>query len=558
MKKRQKLRSRPDSAKKDVAAGSLPQAQDLPPRRTETVSTGHRQGNNNLIIFVLLGVGFIVTRLNQLTLAGLYYDEAVYLYWGKVIGSDWSQRFIGAGSGGKQPLHSWFVALSERIFFDPIFAGRLVSGVTGAATLLAVWLIANHLFNRRIAVLAALLYILCPFTFLFDRRALTDSLLASEATWILYFSILLVKRQRPGVVIGLAVALGMAMLTKSVGQAFILLLPAALLTTDSKKLSRTQLTRWGVAVGSAVLGGYSVYYFLFGSDPAAAIIPQFEKQYGQFTMGIPELMLFPVAKWWENTWLVAGYLIDLLTIPLVVIGLGALFWLGRTERRYWLLGVWTVLPIVGQIFIANSIFDRYLLFSIPPLLILVAGFLDWLFELGKARFSGPAASAQRQRIVAAVGSACLVLLLLPSLAVIFREFTDQVAANKANSGFLALGKVRDYLLDKAKSGEVLAIVNYSPGPVEDGLAALLYNAPSVRVLRVAPVSNKLAFVDPTTRKIVPKQEVSAKDVYYAQDMSSESTGWLAGHVERIETFSNQRTDDSSIGLYRINLDDVFQ
>jgi hypothetical protein len=73
---------------------------------------------------------FLLTRLLNLIRPGLNYDEATYLYWGKVIGQDWNWRYMGASYGGKQPLHSWLVMLAERLIADAD-VGVTATGTSG-------------------------------------------------------------------------------------------------------------------------------------------------------------------------------------------------------------------------------------------------------------------------------------------------------------------------------------------------------------------------------------------------------------------------------------------
>lgn len=543
------------SRRPEKASGEHSAAQPLGarPARLAAPSTANRWSNGDLLVVGGLGIGYFATRLIQISLAGLYYDEAVYLYWAKIIGSDWGQRFIGAGAGGKQPLHSWLIAVSARVFADPILAGRLVSVATGFATLAAVWLIASRLFSRRVAMLASLLYIVVPFTFLFDRRALADSLLAAEAAWTLFLSLLLVRRQSPLTVAGLALVLGSAMLTKSVGQALLFMLPAALITADRKALTPARIIRWAVAAGLAALGGYIIYYSLFGWDPAAGLIDLFERQ-REYTRRLPELLLFPWGGWLKNAGSVVSFLADLLTIPLTIAGAGALVWsLREKNAKAVFLGLWAIVPMLGQIVLVNLMFDRYLLFSIPPLLILIAFALDQMYAGAKERIAGKGAGDGKPMLGAASGIV-LALLLVPSVTVIIRELTDQHAANKANSGFLGLVAVRDYFDEKSKSGSLYVLVNPDLAPVADGAAALLYDNPNAVVLRAAPLPDGFEAVDPVNRKTYVDEFFRNKDVYYVSPEDFVTPGWLANCIDQIESFSNRREIPSSIGIYRIHYD----
>jgi hypothetical protein len=501
---------------------------------------------------------FLVTRLVNLTMPGLHYDEATYLYWGQVIGSDWSQRYIGAGWGGKQPLHAWLVALSERLLADPVFAGRFVSVLVGALAAVAVWLLAERLFSRRVAVLAVLLYIICPFTLLYDRQALIDSLLAAEALWIMYLSVRLLDRQEPLVVVGLALSFGAALLTKSISRVFPLLLPAALLVAKRQELTRDRLVRWLVVVLIAVAVGFAIYYFAFGSSDAAGLVSRFEQEYGRYTMPATDLLAFPWQRWGANAATVAQGLRQWLTIPLSLAAIASLLALPWLGRKAWFLGLWAVLPIVGQVAIAARFYQRYILFAIPPLLVLVAYLLEWGYQrlsswtpiTGKTVFRWPVASV--------LSAALLALLLFAPIIQDFRMLTDLEMANRATGGYYGLKGMCDYLSERAKERSVYLIVNYAPAPVDDGSAVLLRDAPNIVVLRVAPLNGKLTVFDPTTQLVYPQEFFESQEVYYASTQGGEADSWLAGRLELVTGFPNLRGDDTYVGLYRIHFNDAFR
>ncbi|MCC7352679.1 MAG: glycosyltransferase family 39 protein, partial [Anaerolineae bacterium] len=508
---------------------------------------------------VLAGL-FLLTRLPRLTLHGLYYDEATYLYWGQVIGADRSQRFIGAAWGGKQPLHSWLVALTEGLIADPVFAGRFVSVITGALTAIAIWLLAQRLFSYRVAILAVLLYIICPFTLLFDRQALIDSLLAASVIWIIYLSIVLLDRQDTGAVAGMAAAFGAALLTKSVGQWFPILIPAALLVVTRADLPRERLGRWLLAVVLALTGGFAIYYIAFGSSEAARLIPQFEQQWGKYAMSLAEILAFPWQQWQANATAVAGYLVQLLTVPLLLAAIAALLALPWLGRRAWPLAIWAVLPIVGQIAIASRFYDRYILFSIPPLLILIARFLEWAYQQLATWPSLAGETTLRRPAKELLSTAILAVLLLPATILSLNLLTNVEKVNQMTGGFYGLWGLRDYLTERAKASPIYLIANYSPAPVEDGSAVLLRDVPGIRLLRLAPPRGKLTIFDPVTMQIYPKERLAGQEVYYANSEGAETNSWLAGRLELAQSFPNRRGkgDTSYVGLYRIRFDDSFQ
>ena len=510
-------------------------------------------------ILSLLGL-FFATRLFNLTLAGPGYDEATYLYWGHVIAADWGQRFIGAAAGGKQPLHAWLVALSERVIADPILAGRLVSAFSGALAMVALWLLAKHLFSVRVAKLSALLYVLCSFTLLYDRVAYIDGLLTAESLWMLYLSVRLVGKQEWPSVVGLALSFGAALLTKSVGVAFIVLMPAALVLARREDRTAARLYHWGAALFLALAGGYVIYWVVFGSSTASAQIGEFERNYGNYTMSLSTLLSLPWQTWGSNAGGIIQWFYRLVTIPLSLVCLAAVVAAPQLGPRAWLMAAWAVLPILGQALVAARFYDRYILFSIPPLLVLTAHLLDRFGEWLSSRPGIASRAALNQPLGRALATAVFVLLLIWPIVQDIGMLVDQKTANDFTGGFLGLRATRNYLAQRAATNPVFLVVNTTPGPVEDGLAASVRDLPGVKVLRVAPMEGKLTIFDPFTRQGYARQYFQGKEAYYGWYKDAETKSWLAGHVTPVQAFPNMRGDDENdyIGLYSIRFDDSFR
>jgi 4-amino-4-deoxy-L-arabinose transferase-like glycosyltransferase len=506
-----------------------------------------------------LALLFLLTRLPNLTLTGMGYDEATYLYWGQHIAGNWEERFFGAGIGGKQPLHAWLVALSESIIADPVLAGRLVSVFTGALTLLALYLTARRLFSRRVAIMAGLLYVVCPFTLVFDRQAMIDSLLSAEAMWMLYFGIRLLNRRELLPVLGLALSFGAALLTKTIGAYFaLLLLLSPLIVGKDGRVA--QLLRWlaNVLVGLAM--GFVIYYALFGADPASARIAIFEEQYGRYTMSLSDMLRFPWQQWGDNTAIVIRTFADQLTVPLALTGLLSILaarWLGSPS---WLLAGWVVLPIAAQVLIAARFYDRYILFSIPPLLILTARSLDMLHERWRRGLSITVPLFARWPPATKLGPIALAALLLPAATL------DVSVLANASGGYSGLTGVRQFIAGKARSlgarpaEPIYVIADSSPAPVEDGTAVLLHDVPNVKVLRIGRFEQNrpLTVFDTVAKVTYPRRYLETREVYYVHEQDAETKSRLAGHLRLIRRFPHSPEREDYVGIYEVHFDDAIE
>ncbi|MBI2066233.1 glycosyltransferase family 39 protein, partial [Candidatus Woesebacteria bacterium] len=172
-----------------------------------------------LLLILLFAVGI---RLYNLNLIPVFVDEAIYIRWAQVMKAEPTLRFLPL-SDGKQPLFMWLVIPFFFFFSNPLLAGRLVSVTAGAATLVGIFLLTYALFkSKKVAILAALIYAISPFSFFFDRMALVDSLLSSFGVWTLFFALVAARYLRLDFAMLSGFALGGGLLTKSIFYALLL------------------------------------------------------------------------------------------------------------------------------------------------------------------------------------------------------------------------------------------------------------------------------------------------------------------------------------------------
>src|SRR3989344_7099248 len=137
------------------------------------------------VIIAVLAVVTFLTRIYNLLYVPIFTDEAIYIRWAQIGLADPAHRFISL-TDGKQPLLTWLMYPFLMIFSDPLYAGRFVSVLSSVFCVIGIYLVASKLFDRPAAVFSSLIYIICPFTLVYDRLALMDSLLAAFAVWSIY------------------------------------------------------------------------------------------------------------------------------------------------------------------------------------------------------------------------------------------------------------------------------------------------------------------------------------------------------------------------------------
>lgn len=153
-----------------------------------------KQHKLEIILALLLGVLFLISRLINLTSLPIFTDEAIYLRWAQIAKNDANWRFISL-TDGKQPLYIWLAMIAMKVISDPLVAGRVVSVFCGLLGMLFIGLLTWEIFkSKKVAFLSSVLYLVYPSALFYDRMALMDGLLSVTTIFTLYLEILLVKK----------------------------------------------------------------------------------------------------------------------------------------------------------------------------------------------------------------------------------------------------------------------------------------------------------------------------------------------------------------------------
>src|SRR5689334_782543 len=89
------------------------------------------------ILGAVLVVGLFALRFYHLTILPVFADEAIYIRWAQIMKAEETLRFLPL-SDGKEPLFMWVMIPFFKIIHDPLFAGRVVSVLSGFGTLIGV------------------------------------------------------------------------------------------------------------------------------------------------------------------------------------------------------------------------------------------------------------------------------------------------------------------------------------------------------------------------------------------------------------------------------------
>lgn len=337
-----------------------------------------------LVVACIIFVIFAASRLIHLTGMPIFTDEAIYIRWSQIGARDANWRFISL-TDGKQPMFTWIAMVLLRVLpnWDPLFVGRLVSVIAGFLSITGIGVLAYTLLkSKRVALFACFLYAISPFSLMYDRMALYDSLVAAFSIWNLTLAILLVRTNRLDVALVFGLMLGMGMLNKTSGFFSLYLLPLTLILFDWKKSNKVKrLITWAMlAVFAALLS--QVLYSVLRLSPLLHIIKDKD---ALFVYPIGEWVTHPFRFLEGNLRGMFDWLWRYLSVPFVLAVLGSVL-TKKISRDRVLLLLWWVVPFFLLATFGKVLYPRYLLFMIMPLFILAATSVDWVFKHVKNRF----------------------------------------------------------------------------------------------------------------------------------------------------------------------------
>jgi 4-amino-4-deoxy-L-arabinose transferase-like glycosyltransferase len=414
---------------------------------------------NNFKIFLILGIIcliYLFTRIYNLTSLPVFGDEAIYVRWSQIIKSVDTLRFIPL-TDGKEPLFMWLTALNLK-FFTPLIAGRLISVFAGLGTIIVLYLLTS-------SYLPSLIYIFLPFVFFFDRLALADNLLSFFGLLSLYLTLKLAKYPRWDLSMILGVVLGLAWLTKSPAIYFLVL---ALVTFIFVKPANIKKIYFPLL---SVLIAFIIYNIL-------RLGPQFSQiaiRNQDYVWPLSEILKHPLDPLVPHIKDVIHLYSYFISLPILLSPL--LFFIFRKKikfNQYFLIYfAWWILPLIANAAMAKVFTARYILFTIPPLILLFSYFLKPLFS--KKYFL------------------ILLLLFIPNIWRIYQIcfYPQNLKLTSTETGYVfgwtsgwGIKPDADYLISRSKVANVIVGTEGAFGTLPDGLQIYTNNVPRLTVFGV--------------------------------------------------------------------------
>ncbi len=440
--------------------------------------------------YILLGVLILTLfslRFYHLTILPVFVDEAIYIRWAQIMKAEETLRFLPL-SDGKQPLFMWIMIPFFKFVHDPLFAGRVVSVLSGFGTLVGVTLLSYLLFkNKKVAMAAAIIYAVSPFVFFFDRMALADSMLSMFGIWTFIFAYLAITKERLDFAMLSGFALGGAWLTKSPALFFALMLPTLSIFSNWKKdfdknvivlLKSLALCFISIAIGFG-------FYNILRLGPNFHLIASRNSDYVYPLSHVLVSPLDPLKPWLLQSW---QWLLFMGPFSIIVIWFYNCMVNGKKHwKELLVLLIWFLGPIFIESEYAKVLTARYILFSIPFFIVFTASsFLE-----------------QRKNWVKGL---TFVLAFFIAQSLVF-DYNLLVSPAKANlprserSGYLeewtagqGIKETADYLRNEQNKNPNEKIVVGTEGyfgTLPDGLQMYLYDKPEITVVGVGLDINEL-------------------------------------------------------------------
>lgn len=275
---------------------------------------------------------------------------------------------------GKTPLFMWVMMPTFKLIADPLLAGRTLAVFSGFTTLIGAFLFGLLFFNRRVALIAAFLMAITPYIVFFDRMALVDSMLASFTIWSILLTFLVVRYRRIDLAMVLGYLLGGGLLTKTPSMLNVLTMPISALTLNFSAKGRTGRVLKVFGLFILAIGIGLGIYNLLRLGPGFTSLSSRNEDYVRNPLDLLKNPLDPfiphlrdIVEWWP---LLLGY------PAILAIAAGIIFGISKKNKYLITLLLIALCPLIIQMALLRTFTARYLLFSMPPLLIIAAVGLD--------------------------------------------------------------------------------------------------------------------------------------------------------------------------------------
>jgi len=403
---------------------------------------------------------YLVTRLISLSALPIFLDEAVHLQWAERL-FDEGRILRPVGSGRLLAVAAYGLALP---FDDRLQAARLIAALAGVVTLVCTVLLTRRLFGGMAGDIAGWLYVLSPFALVYDRLALSDGFLCACVTGLMLAVAALAER--PGAWsprIAVAALIALAVVSKVSAPLFFMTLPLGVLALAPEKRPAFRSFVLAALIGLACALPM-LWFFVRNSGEIAA-------QHLVDTTAVTATIASTLGAMRE--WALSYF--SLPSLLLAVVSAAFL----RDRRALWLASA-VLVPFVLFALLSQPWSARYVLPTLPPFLVLLAGGIEQLTsKLGPSRV--PAALGLVALPLAFNMPFDAALLTNPSAAPFPPDDRLQLVTGWP-SGY-GVREMAARLEDESRNGEITVFVdNGGTRTFPTSLAVLIGRRPGIRLV----------------------------------------------------------------------------
>lgn len=448
-------------------------------------------------------------------------DEAIYILYASIAAHPHHLGdLFGGFSYAVPPLFMWLGAVALHVHPDPnpvsmMLTIRMLSVLSGLGSIIVLYRLAWRLYgNSSISVIAALLYVFCPYALFFNRIGMLDTFVGFLGLVVAWQSVRVFSQLTPSRrdIVLLGVLLGLGQLAKGTSTFFWLLPVLAWLAFDRRLPGRHLIGRM---IACVAVAGTLYLSILLSGDPRNLLRPFFTAvKYSvasSASAATYSLHHFPLLdhiqhnsqNWWSWQTTYMG---------LMVIALAGVALLGAIARRAaadLYIVVWMVVPwiVMLPVYVYDS---RYIVFTIPIEALAAARGLAMLGRLASYLLS--ARHRSLARAVLGIGTVLAIVavgrfdaqhdtpLITNAAAADLVPFDRQYYISGWLSGY-GIVQVNAYLRAQAQHGPIIVVMDQVHLPYV-ALAYALAGVPHIQIARSSsttglPLSPRL--VPPGTR-----------------------------------------------------------
>lgn len=315
---------------------------------------------------------YFASRLVALNSIPIFIDEAIHIDWARP--SALTLMPPDPSFDGKWLSIKLFGLVMRLPGLNSVLATRLLVAILGLAAALAIYLIGRELYSRIAGAIGALIYVVLPFTVIYNSLALCDGVQLAFGAWAIFAAVRVVRSDRWGwAAIALPLLLVATILSKFSAvvllmlpvMTVLLLLPPAKWPRGLMRIAPALVTATGLVAWLYARGLLEVFKTKAASDRLAVIT-------------LP----------WQNLIIAGEWFWGLLTPIIMILAIVSFAWelACRRNRETWFLaGLWC-LNVVPYLLVAETWYPRYLLLAVIPIVLAIGAAISRvvaLWDLGK-------------------------------------------------------------------------------------------------------------------------------------------------------------------------------